>query len=310
MLHKITKEDIRLSVNNAYDAYRDIDKGEVDPRVSDSDPKSFAISVVLNDGTTISHGDSSVKAALGKIAGLAVYSLLLRQYSLKELIKLMRKPHGCKVRALNLPLCAGSVRAVSAVIPQDDPDGKYAAISSALLQMLGSDPELDFKLYELLAAQVDGDDFVNKLASVGYEMYDNAEDCAMIFAKLESLKVDTVQLATLGATIANNGVNPVTGVVAFDEAVAAPLTTIVATNDRGDRLRRWLLKSGVPAVFSFSGLALAIMPGIGAIAAYAPPVGKHGRSKKGARAIRFITEAMGYNIFSSTHVRVDCSCSC
>ena len=80
---------------------------------------------------------------------------------------------------------------------------------------------------------------------------------------------------------------------------------LAAVHGRPDRNRRWLLRSGVPAIWGFGGLILAIMPGLGAIAAYSPRIGKHGRSKKGARAIVEITNSIGYSIFSGDTYTVE-----
>lgn len=305
MIRKISLTDLKKAVDGAYEEYKDIKKGEVDPRITNADVKKFGITVMLTDGTTVSRGDTEVKAPLGDIANVAVHAQLLQQYGVKVLIKKAGKTCGHKVRKLELPISAHGIRAVSAVEPQNDADGKYEIISSMLMAMLGSEPVLDDKLYETLAAQVDSEDVVNKLASVDYEVYDDTETSAKMYAKLEALTVDTEQAAAFGATMAADGVNPVTKEPAYDAKYAAALTTIAGINTRPDRLRRWFLKSGVPAVFSFGGMVVAVMPGLGAIAAYAPEVGKHGRSKKGARAVRYITEAIGYNIFGSTYVEYE-----
>lgn len=306
MLRKISLNDLQKAVDGAYAEYKDIKKGEIDPRVAPyADAKSFGVSVALTDGTIISKGDADTAAALGDIASLPVHGLLLQQLGVKELIKKAGKTTSHKLRKLHLPVSAHGVRAVSAVEPQDDPDGKYDLIINNIIDMTGSAPVLNDKLYEELKKEADEADVENKLADVEYTLYDDAEIAISQYVKLEALTLTTRQLAVLGATIAADGVNPVTSKNVYDGSLSAPLTTIAAVHGNPDRNRRWLLKSGVPAVFSFSGLVLAIMPGLGAIAAYAPEVGKHGRSKKGARAVRYITQAIGYNVFGSARLEVD-----
>lgn len=302
MVRKISLNDLRNAVDNAFEEYKSIEKGEVDPRLQNVDEKAFGITVMLTDGTVISKGDADVKAPLGNIAGLAVHAQLLQQYGVKELVKKAGKTCGCAVRKLDLSVSPHGVRAFSAVEPQNDFDGKYDIIINNLINMMGSAPVFDDKLYETLAKEIDAENYVDKLASVDYELYDAAEPSVKGYAKLEALKASTKQLANFGATIAADGVNPANNQVVFDGSLSAPLTTIAAVHGKPYRNRRWLLKSGVPAVFSFGGLVLAIMPGVGAIAAYSPEVGKHGRSKKGARAVRYITNAIGYNVFGSARI--------
>lgn len=302
MIRKISISDLKKAVDEAYEKYKSIEKGEIDPRLDNVDPKAFGISVMLADGTVINKGYTKVKSPLGHIANLAIHSLLLQQLGVKELVKKAGKVTNCALRAADIPVCPHAVRAYSAVEPQNDPDGKYDLIINNILNMTGSAPNLDDKLYEKLVKEADDKQVVNKFAQAGYTLYDDAEPSVRGFVKLEALQFTAEQIANFGATIAADGVNPVTNTICYDGALSAPLVTLAAIHGDADRNRRWLMKSGVPAVYSFGGLILAIMPGVGAIAAYAPAVGKHGRSKKGARAIRYITRELGYNVFGSARI--------
>ena len=304
MVRKISFTDLNKAVTDAYNEYKNLDKGEIDARVKDADANDLAISVVLTDGRTIECGNTDKTAVLGNIAAIPVHAMLLQQYDLKQLIKKAGKTTNHRLRKMDLPVKAHAVRAVSAVQPQNDADGKYDLLVNNMINMVGSEPVFDDKMYTTLTNEILNDNVENKLAEVDYELYDDARASLNVLAKMESLRLNTTQLATMGATVAADGVNPVTDQTVFDGTLSAPLTTIAAIHGNPDRNRRWLLKSGVPAVFSFSGMVLAIMPGVGAIAAYGAQVGKHGRSKKGGRAIRFITNAIGYNVFNSDRIEV------
>lgn len=305
MARKISIKDLENAVYGAYEEYKSLKEGEVDPRVADeSKGNSFGISVVLTDGTVISKGDTTVPAALGDIANFAVHTVLLQQLGAEGLAKKAGKTSSFAVHKLHLPVSAHGLRATSAVTPQNDPDGKYDIILNNFINMAGSAPVFDDKLYTELRKEASEADVENKLAGIDYELYDDAQTAINVFTKLEALKVTTEQLATFGATIAADGVNPRNNQVVFDGELSAPMVTVAAAHGKPDRNRRWLLKAGVPAVYSFSGLILAIMPGVGAIAAYSPEVCKHGRSKKGSRAIAYITNALNYNVFSSARLEV------
>lgn len=306
MTRKISYNDLQKAVIGAYEEYKSLEKGAVDARVQDyTDVKNYGISVVLTDGRVIEKGDTTVRAALGKIITLPVHSVLLQQLGVKELIKKAGKTQSSEVKAMQLPVNAHILRAISAVEPQNDRDGKYNIIVNNIISMLGNEPVLNDKLYEALKAEAAKADVVNNLAKANYTLYDDVETVVDQYTKLESLTVTTTELATLGATIAADGVNPVTKEVVFDGELSAPLTTIAAIHGRADKNRREMLKSGAPMVYSFAGLVLAILPGVGAIAAYGPEVGKHGRSKKGVRAVRYITDAMNYNVFGSARIEVE-----
>lgn len=304
MVRKISLQDLENAVVGAYEEYKSDKEGQIDPRVADSDPKAYGIAVMLTDGTVVKKGDTKVKAAMGEIAGLALHSVLLQQYGVDELIKKAGKTSCHCLRKMDLPVCAHGVRAVSAVLPQNDPDGKYDIILNNLLNMTTDAPVFDDKLYELLEKESKEADVENKLASVDYTLYDDAQGSIAIFNKLQALTLDAEQLATIGATIAADGVNPATKQVVFDGVLSAPLVAVAASHGKPDRVRRWMMTAGVPAVTSFSGLVLAIMPGVGAIAAYSPEVCSHGQSKKARKAITYITNKLGYNVFGSAKVEI------
>lgn len=305
MARKIKIEDLRKAVDNAYEQFKSVKEGAVDPRVAGKVPEdTFGISVVLADGTVISKGDTKVKGALGDIASLTIHAELLQQNSVEGLVKKAGKTCPCAVRKLDLPISAHGVRAYSAVQPTGDADGKYDVLINNLINMMGSAPELDDSLYKTLVDEAGKADVENQLANVGYTLYDDAQSSIKGYAKMEALTVDTDQLATIGATIAADGVCPANKQVAFDGAISAPLTAIAAATGKTHHIRKWLMEAGAPAVFSFSGLALAILPGVGAIAAYSPEVCTHGRTKKGRQAITYITNALQYNVFASARVEI------
>lgn len=306
MERKISYNDLKKAVEGAYEEYKNLEKGAVDKRLAAySDAKNYGVTIVLTDGRIIEKGDTNVRAALGNIATVPVHAVLLQQNSVKELVKKAGKTENAKINDENVGVCPHTVRAISAVEPQYDADGKYDVIMNMLVSMLGNEPVLNDKLYQANAAANIAANVENKFADANYELYDNTATVLDTYAKLGALTVTTTELATLGATIAADGVNPVTKEIVFDGENSAPLTTIAALHGDADRIRREMLKSGVPEVYSYSGLVLAILPGLGAIAAYAPEVGRHGRSKKGVRAVRYITNAIDYNVFASARVSVE-----
>lgn len=306
MERKISYNDLQKAVDGAYEEYKTLEKGAVDKRIAPyTNADDYGVAMVLTDGRVIERGKTNVRAALGNIVALPVHAVLLQQLDVKSLIKKAGKTENAKLNAENVGVDPHTVRAISAVEPQNDADGKYNVIVNLLVSTLGNEPVLNDKLYESVAAENVSNNVENKFADANYELYDNAATVLDTYAKLGSLTVTATELATLGATIAADGVNPVTKEIVFDGEYSAPLTTIAAFGGDAVRCRREMLKSGVPEVYSYAGLVLAILPGLGAIAAYGPEVGKHGRSKKGVRAVRYITNAINYNVFASARVSVD-----
>ena len=65
------------------------------------------------------------------------------------------------------------------------------------------------------------------------------------------------------------------------------------------------MRTGLPGKASFAGGVLAILPGFGAIAAYAPEVDENGLSEKAAGAVQYIANKLGLNVYASARVEVE-----
>ncbi len=170
--------------------------------------------------------------------------------------------------------------------------------------LAGCRPILDDKLYEQLKQKAVNANTINKIAAAEYSLYDDADIAVDLYVRLASLTFTATQFATMGATIAADGRNPVTGQEVFDGRIAA---NVVATMARGVHRegRAWMMTVGLPAANSFGGAVLAILPGFGAIAAYSPALDDKGVSLKAGKAIYEIAKKLQLNVFASARVTVE-----
>lgn len=311
MERKISFKDVEKVLNEAYEQYKSVEDGAVDPRIAkNTDADAFGIAVVLADGRTLTAGDTATPSPLGGIARTGISVELLSQYSPDELVK---KSGSCccadKGKCATKPeiaFGAHTVRAISAVAPQGDRDGKYQVLLDRLLSLTDGQPVLNDELYKLLSEEALSMKMADVLKETGYEIYDDGNDCLDVYSRLMALQLTAEQLAVVGATIAADGRNPRSGVYAFDGSAASSVVTLMALQKLGHRGRRaWLMRAGLPAAASFGGAVLAVAPGFGAIAAYSPRLCDNGVSIKAARAITYIARKLGLNVFASARVAVE-----
>lgn len=311
MERKISLSDLQKTVDKAYEEYKSLKDGQKDERVKDADPKKFGIAVVLTDGTTVKKADSDARFALGDIAKVAVSTVLATQNSAKEIVKKSGTCAKCAnnadaMRGTKLPINVHALRAVSAIEPTGDNDAKYDLVLNTMIDMMGDAPVFNDKLYQTLSKEAADANVVDELAKAGYELYDDTTIAVNVYNKLRSLEVTSEQLATLGATIAADGVNPVNNKVVFDGSKAATIVTLMATVGNPRRSRADLMKIGMPVRHSFAGGILAVLPGFGAIAAYSPELCENcHESARAKKAIEYIANTLGLNIFASARVKVE-----
>jgi glutaminase len=304
MTRKIALADLQKAVDQAYELYKSDSNGSVDARLQGVDENSFGIVVTLTDGTVVKKGDTTVKSPLGDIAKIPLSVVLLSQNTPDELVK---KSGTCCCKCGHIKpevgICPHGVRAVSAVEPNGDPEGKWNLLVDTAIKMMGSEPELNVKLFENIVAVLNAKNAVDAFAATEYTLYDDTESSLNLFAKLTSMQADAEQLSMMAATVAADGICPANEQVAFDGRISASVVTLAAVLSKHRQRRAWLMKTGLPARFSFGGAIAGILPGVAGIAVYSPKLSDCGLSTRGAEAVKYIMNELQLNVFSSARVK-------
>lgn len=306
MERKISLNDVRKAVVEVYESLKSVKEGEIDPRNCCADEKSFGISVALPDGTLVSKGDTQVKAPMGSIAKIPLSSVLFTQNTPMELIKKSGQCpcHKVEKRPEGLAFSAHGIRAFSALEPTGDPESKWNLFEGRVIDLMGSPTELCDKGYEILRKEAVENDVAGRLAQSGYYLYDDAPLALDLYLKAMAMTASTDQLAMMGATIAADGVNPLTGKIVYDGAITQNIVGLMAAKGPHKMNAPWLVAAGIPAKTSYSGSILGIYPGVMAIAAYAPGLNAGGVSVKASRAIIEVMRRLDISIFASARVRI------
>ena len=97
----------------------------------------------------------------------------------------------------------------------------------------------------------------------------------------------------IGATLANGGVNPVTGVRAIAEEYVDNVLAVMATCGMYDFSGEWLYQTGLPAKSGVGGGILAVEPGRLGIGVFSPRLDAQGNSVRGIAACRELASDLG-----------------
>jgi glutaminase len=134
----------------------------------------------------------------------------------------------------------------------------------------------------------------------GYgRMYFDALEATDVYTKQCSLSVTVKDLAVMGATLADGGVNPVTAERVIDAPHCKRVLAALATSGLYELSGDWLYEIGLPGKSGVSGGIVTISPGKGGLGTFAPLLDTAGNSIKGQRATKFLSERLGMNLFSS-----------
>lgn len=316
----ISQSTLKQVIEEAYLAYKDSDDGhnaDYIPFLENVDRNLFGICICLKDGQLIEVGDTDFEFGIESVSKVHTAILALRQSGAKELLeKIGADATGLpfdSIAAILLekgqpssPLVnAGAIAACSMIEPIGDGRRKWNAIIDNITDLCGSAPNPIKELYRSEAES----NFNNKSIAWLLRSYDRIyDDPALsldLYTKQCSLGVTARQLAISAATIAFDGMNPVTKEQVFDADLTPNIVSLISTVGFYETTGNWLYTSGIPAKSGVGGAIMAVMPGLFGICAFSPPLDEHGNSVRAQQAIKYIANSLGVNIFSSKNFAIE-----
>ncbi|MFD1198084.1 glutaminase A [Brucella gallinifaecis] len=270
----------------------------------------FGISVITADGQCFKKGNHDYKFALESISKVFTLALVMENIgadAVRE--KLGDSPTGLpfnSVQAIELhdgkplsPLVNAGAIAAASLVPGDDVESCWANILGMQSQFAGRSIELSD---EVNRSEQDTNFHNRAIAWLLYSAgtcYSDPMRAVDIYTRQCSTLVDCVDLATMGATLAAGGINPVTKKRVIQEKHVAPLLAEMMMEGLYTSSGDWAYTVGLPAKSGVGGGLVAIIPGKCAIAAFSPPLDEAGNSVRAQAAIAKMEELLGGNIFKS-----------
>lgn len=319
MQKKISISQIKDTAQEAFDLYKtntDGKNADYIPYLANINKNLFGISICLLNGQTIQLGDTEYKFGIESVSKVHTAILVLRQYGAQQLLeKIGADATGLPFNSIfaillendhpSTPLVnAGAIAACSMVKPMADPENKWKAIVDNITDLCGSAPQLIDELYKSESETNFNNRSITWLLKNYNRIYDDPTMSLDLYTRQCSLGITATQLSICGATIANNGTNPVTRKQIFDTALSPKITSLIATVGFYEHTGDWLYTSGIPAKTGVGGGVMGTLPGLFGIAAFAPPIDNAGNSVKAQLAIKHIMNKLGLSVFSGDQVTI------
>ena len=287
------------------------------PYLANVNSNLFGLSVTLLDGTCINLGDTEFKFGIESVSKVPTAILAMIQHTPQGVLeKIGADATGLPFNSIfalllendhpSTPLVnAGAISACSMVAPQGDSNDKWNAIVKNITNLCGSAPLLIDELYESETATNFNNHAIAWLLKNYNRIYDDVDMSLDLYTRQCSLGITSSQLSIMGATIANNGFNPVTKVQVFEKEIAPKITSMIASVGFYQHTGDWLFTSGIPAKTGVGGGVMGVMPGLFGIAAFAPPLDDAGNSVKAQAAIKSFMNKLDLGIFKGDTVKIE-----
>lgn len=101
------------------------------------------------------------------------------------------------------------------------------------------------------------------------------------------------------ATLADGGVNPVTGEQVVEAETCRYTLAVMPTAGLYETSGDWLYDIGLPGKSGIGGGIVTVAPGKGGLGTFAPPLDAAGNSVRGQLAAAFLSRRLGLDLFAS-----------
>jgi glutaminase len=312
------RERVEAAVREAYEKFRSDTSGknaDYIPYLAQVDSKLFGISVVTVDNQIFELGDVKYSFSIQSIS--KVYTLALAMEELgydKVFQRIGSEPTGRAFNSVTAvvempthtgnPLVNAGAIATTSLISGKDANEKWKKILDFYGKVAGEKLTLIDEVYKSEAATNAGNKALSMLLAKYERIYADPFESVDIYTKQCSVGVNATQLARMGAVLANNGKNPATGEQVIKSQDVPYILSAMTMAGLYDSSGSWAWHVGLPAKSGVGGGIVAIIPGKGAIAVFAPRLDDAGNSVKAQKVIEYVGDRLDYNLYSPSSVGV------
>ena len=197
------------------------------------------------------------------------------------------------------PMVNSGAIATTSLIPGNTSDEKWRFIYNGLCGFAGRELTLNEEVYQSACET----NFRNRgIANLLYSYGRLGCDPAIavdLYTRQCSLNISARDLAVMGATLADGGVNPVTRDRVVNNDVCHYALAVMVTAGLYETSGDWLYDIGLPGKSGIGGGIVTVSPGKGGLGTFAPLLDGAGNSVKGQLAARFLSRSLGMDMFVS-----------
>jgi glutaminase len=310
-----TPADVQQAVDAAYKKYQTLKEGknaDYIPALAKVDPNLFGIAVVTTDGKVYTAGDIKTEVSIQSISKVFTMAQVIQEQGLESIEK--RIGVDATGARFNSIIAVEAVRTVVGTgAPEMNPLVNPGAISTTSMVTGASADDVWKKiigfhndsagrsltvLQDIYKSESDTNQRNQAIGALmlayGY-IKSNWQQAVDLYTRQCSIGVNAKDLATMAATLAAGGKNPVTGKQVMDATKVPGVLAVMATAGLYDDSGQWLYHTGLPAKSGVGGGIIAVSPGKFGIAVISPPLDDAGNSIRAQRAIADISNSLGGN---------------
>jgi glutaminase len=310
----LSGKELQASVDSAHARYKDLKDGknaDYIPILTTVPSELFGIVIATRDGKLYSKGDVDYKFSIQSVSKPFTAALIMRQQGPGAIHdKIGVEPTGLpfnsrlaleiypKARSVNPLVNAGAIAAVSLVQASSEED-RWNQVVQNISDFAGAKLTVLEEVYQSEYSTAFGNRAIANLLYNYERLYSDPEEALRVYTRQCSIGISARDLAMMGATLANQGVNPLTKKRVLPAEHVPEILAIMATAGFYDESGEWMYTAGLPAKTGVGGGIVAVVPGQFAIAAFSPRLNEAGNSVRALNAIRDIAGELGVGVYGA-----------
>ena len=302
---------LQAAVDRAHASFKDDTEGanaNYIPILDEVPSDLFGVVIVTREGEVFSAGDVDYDFSIQSVSKPFTAALIMAQQgpsAVREKIGVEPTglPFNSKVaieiyeeRSGNPMVNAGAIAAVSLVQAESEKQ-RWELIHDNIEGFAGNELSVLEEVYESEYETAWGNRAIANLLFNYGRLYAEPEESLRVYTRQCSIGINTRDLAVMGATLANEGTNPLTGREMLPPEHVPELLAIMATAGFYDESGAWMFSAGLPSKTGVGGGIVSVVPGEMAIAAFSPRLNTAGNSVRAQRAIRQIAGDLGVGLY-------------
>jgi glutaminase len=311
--HLPTAAIVTELVTEAHARYKSNSDGEnsqVYPALARVSRDLFGICVVGVSGNIHTAGDTDHEFSIMSVSKPFIFALVCQQIGAEQARdKLGANATGMPFNSLaaversadgrtNPMVNAGAI-ATTSLVPGATIDAKWQFIRDGLSRFAGRRLSLNEEVYASASQTNYRNQGIARLLQSFGRIYFDPALATDLYTKQCSLNVSAKDLAVMGATLADGGVNPLTKERVVDPAVCHYALAVMTTAGLYETSGDWLYDIGLPGKSGIGGGIVTVSPGKGGLGTFAPPLDNAGNSVKGQLVAKFLSQRLGLDLFVS-----------
>jgi glutaminase len=271
----------------------------------------FGICVASTDGSVYEAGDTGVEFTIMSVSKPFVFALVCQELGparareqvganatglpFNSIAAIEQSPDGRTNPMVN----AGAI-ATTSLVPGRTVEDKWRFIHDGLSKFAARTLPMNDEVFASASETNFRNQGIARVLQAFGRVYMDPAEATDLYTRQCSLNVTARDLAVMGATLADGGVNPVTKERVVDPLVCHYTLAVMTTAGLYETSGDWLYDIGQPGKSGIGGGIVTVSPGKGGLGTFAPPLDAAGNSVKGQLVARHLSQMLGMDLFLSS----------